>query len=112
MSRCALVLALCVSTLACATSFRDRAWLNQQLGDRVGASSCEQGSDSLPPQVDVEDGIDEAEVVSIALCRNPLLQAELTRIDFALAALDDAGRPANPQLTLAGPIGPVAAVAT
>jgi hypothetical protein len=38
--------------------------------------------------------------------------AELTRIDAALATLDEARRPANPQLSMMGPIGPITAVAT
>jgi cobalt-zinc-cadmium efflux system outer membrane protein len=62
--------------------------------------------------VALEDGLDEGEVVATALCRNPALRAELTRIDAALATLDEARRPANPQLSLMAPFGPITAVAT
>lgn len=59
----------------------------------------------------LEDGLDERDVISIALWRNLVLRAELTRIDAALATLDEARRPANPQLSLMAPFGPVSAVA-
>ncbi len=104
---------VCVSFFAasCATSFRDRAWLDRELRERTGASTRE-GASELPGRVTFEDGLDEAEVVSIALWRNPSLRAELTRIDAARATLDEAHRPANPQLSAMGPIGPISAVAT
>jgi cobalt-zinc-cadmium efflux system outer membrane protein len=84
---------------------RDREWLNSQLDERTGRSSC-----SPDPRLD--DGLDEAEVISLALCRNPTLRAELTRIDAARATLDEARRVANPQLTLMGPFGPITALAS
>ncbi len=96
----------------CATSFRDRGWLDGQLRERLGASPCGRSHDALPPDVRLADGVDEVEVVSVTLCRNPALRAELTRIDAAFATLDEARRPANPQLSMMGPIGPITAVAT
>ena len=112
MLRRAAIVVICAAIGGCATSFRDRAWLDQQLLERIGANTCGRSHRGLPAEVSIEDGIDEAEVVSIALCRNPALRAELTRIDAALATLDEAKRPANPQLSMLGPIGPVTAVAT
>lgn len=113
----ASLLLLCAFLAGCATSFRDRPWLDRQLRDRIGtgtsgAGPCGDSRDALPTGVRIADGIDEAEVVSIALCRNPALRAELARIDAARATLDDAGRPANPQLSMMGPVGPITAVAT
>jgi len=102
----------CACLSGCATSPRDRAWLDRQLRDRTGASTCTHYHHAIPRDVNLKDGVDEAEVVSIALCRNPALRAELTRIDAAFATLDEARRPANPQLSLMGPIGPITAVAT
>jgi len=109
--RIAILLA-CVCAFGCATSLRDRAWLDRQLGDRTGTSTCGRAHDTHVLDVQLEDGVDEAEVVSIALCRNPVLRAELTRVDAAFATLDEARRLVNPQLSLMGPIGPITAVAT
>ncbi len=112
MPRRLLVLLVCASLLGCTTSVRDRAWLDDQLAERAGARTCGRSRHDLPPEVNLDDGIDEAEVVAIALCRSPTLRAELTRIDAAFASLDEARRPANPQLSMMGPIGPITAVAT
>lgn len=112
MTRRLAILIACLSLSGCATTFRDRGWLDRQLEDRIGSGTCGRSRDALPSDVRLEDGVDEAEVVSVALCRNPALRAELTRIDAALATLDEARRPANPQLSMMGPIGPITAVAT
>lgn len=96
----------------CATSFRDRAWVSRELHTRTGAGMRDGAVEVLPPDVTLQDGLDEDEVVSIALWRNPAFRAELTRIDAARATLDEASRPANPQLSAMGPLGPISAVAT
>ncbi len=72
----------------------------------MGAGTRGDARAELPPSVHLEDGLDEAEVVSIALWRAPSLHAELTRIDAARTTLDEASRPANPQLSVMGPLGP------
>ncbi len=102
----------CIALAGCATSNRDRAWLSRELQQRTGASTRGTSHDAFPADVNVEDGLNEAEVVSIALWRNPALRAELTRIDAAFATLDEARRPANPQASIMGNIGPVTAIAT
>jgi outer membrane protein, heavy metal efflux system len=108
-----MVFAACSLLLgACATSSRDRVWLDAQLRERIGAGLNKQAHVTLPDGIQLEDGIDEAEVVAISLWRNPALRAELTRIDSARASLAEAQRPANPQLSVMGPFGPVSAVAT
>ncbi len=109
------LLSLCL-LVGCASSSRDRAWLDEQLRDRTGASTGgeEMASDPQrwPTGVSIDDGLDEREVVSLALTRSPFLRSEMARIDAARATLDEANRPANPQLSLMGPFGPVTAVAT
>lgn len=112
MTRRSAFLLACLGVSGCATSIRDRAWLDGQLRERTGAGICERSRDGGSPKLDLTDGLDEAEVVSVALCRNPALRSELTRIDAALASLDEARRPANPQLSMMAPIGPITAVAT
>lgn len=107
---CILLAAIGIS--GCATSLHDRAWLDNELLDRTGASTCGRSHDALPDGVSLEDGLDEGEVISITLCRNPTLRAELTRIDAAFATLREARRPANPQVSIMGPIGTITAVAT
>lgn len=106
------LLLLCTAVAGCATSHRDRAWLGREIEERTGAATRAGATDELPAGVNVGDGVDEAEVVSLALWRNPALRAEMARIDAAMATLDEASRPANPQLTVMGPIGPISAVAT
>lgn len=106
------LLLLVASLSGCATSVRDRSWLDQQLNARLGAGTQRGGDAALPPGVALDDGIDSAEAVALALWRSPALRAELTRVDTARATLDEASRPANPQLSLMGPFGPVNAIAT
>jgi cobalt-zinc-cadmium efflux system outer membrane protein len=108
----ALGFVLVVLALGCASSLRDRAWLERELVERTGAGTRGGSDEAQPSGVNLEDGLDEPEVIAVALWRNPLLAAELTRIDAAFATLDEARRPANPQVSLMGPIGPVTAVAT
>lgn len=95
---------------ACANSTRDRPWLDGELLQRTGADTCT--TKGLPPAVDLKDGLDESEVVSLVLWRNPAIRAELARIDAAQATLAEANRPANPQLSMMGPFGPITAVAS
>lgn len=107
-----LIVVFCVAFAGCATSFRDHVWLDRELLERTGGSLRGSSEQELPPNVHLDDGLDEAEVASIALWRDPSLRAEVTRIDAAFATLDEARRPANPQLSVMGPFGPVSAVAT
>lgn len=97
--------------VGCASSSRDRVWLDAQLRGRMGVGTRDSAS-ALPGGVELDDGLDEAEVVAISLWRNPALRAEITRIDAARATLMEAQRPANPQLSVVGHFGPVSAFAS
>lgn len=103
----AVTIVLCAAIAGCATSDHNRAWLDGELRERAGISA---GGER--PRVVLDDGMDEAEVVALALWNNPALRVEVARIDAALATLDEARRPANPQLTLLAPLGPISAMAT
>ena len=107
-----LAVLLALAAAGCAGSSRDRAWLDEELRARMGAATSGDDASPLPPGVSSSDGLDEQEVLATALWRSPSLRVELTRIDAARPTLDEAGRPANPQLSVMGPIGPVTAVAT
>lgn len=112
MIRRLISFSLCSLFVGCAQSSRDRAWVARELLERTGSTTDGKLHSEIPEGVNIEDGLDESEVVSIVLWRNPGLRAELTRIDAARSTLDEASRPANPQLSLLGPIGAISAVAT
>lgn len=97
---------LCVVLVGCAGSDRDRAWVRASLETRGLGTSGSEDTDAL-----LADGLDETEVATVALERSPRFLAELARVDSARADLDEAGRIANPQLTLGGPLGPITALA-
>lgn len=111
VSRTLLIVIAWWSLCGCATSARDRAWADRELRERTGSGVCG-GPGAGASRLELGDGLDDGEVVSAGLCRNPALRAELTRIDAALATLSEARRPANPQLSLMAPFGPITAVAT
>lgn len=95
---------------SCAGSDRDRAWVMRDLHRRLDGRSAQLRKLSL--QARMSDGIDEDDVVAIALEHNPTYQIDLARIEAARADLDEASRPENPQLTLVGPFGPISGFAT
>lgn len=106
MLRALLLGGLFALASGCASSDRDRSWVAHALADR-GLTTA--GDEDLEAYLD--DGVDETEVAPIALALSPRFRSELARIDAGRADLDEAGRIANPQITLAGPIGPVSAIA-
>ena len=115
MPRSSVWLVAVLTLAGCATASRDRAWLDAALRERLGHAT--RGGEHAEPRAwpdgaDPSDGVDEDEAVAIALWRSPAYRAELTRLDAARATLDEASRPANPQLTLMGPLGPITAIAT
>lgn len=102
----AVLVACSVALVGCASSDRDRAWIARALEGRGVTAGGEDALERL------EDGADEDDVIALALAHSPTYRADLARIDAARADLDEAGRPVNPQLTLAGALGPISAFAT
>lgn len=105
-------------TLAgCASPSRDTAYLDRELRARTGVGLPTSG-DEAPADLESQlaaasvDGLDEDELVALALAHNPTYRADLTRLAVAAANFDEAQRPANPQLSVLGPLGPVTAIAT
>lgn len=112
LSGLGIVLASVAAIAGCATPSRDRAWIDDALRARLGHGITAGDEASSTAAVTLADGLDEDEAVALALARSPSYRADLTRLDAARATLDEAGRPANPQITLLGPLGPVTAIAT
>lgn len=98
-----LHLALVAGLSACANSQRDREWYGEELATRVALEPCGATEHTVPESVSLADGLDETEVVTLCLCRSPVLRAEVTRIDVARAMLADSRRLANPQLSIMAP---------
>ena len=62
--------------------------------------------DTLPPDVNLSDGVTQEEAVAIALWNSPSFQATLADIGIARADLVEAGLLRNPILSLLFPFGP------
>ncbi|MFO0708690.1 MAG: TolC family protein [Sandaracinus sp.] len=107
----ALALAL-AATIGCAGSDRDRRWVSAALEARGFDARGLEGTSGGEEVVRVGAVLDETDVAALALAASPTYRAELTRIDAARADLDEASRPANPQITLAAALGPISAFAT
>lgn len=70
-------------------------------GIRVGDDA-----DTLPPDVDLEDGVDESEAIAIALWNNQAFREALEQLGLRRADLAVAGLIQNPMLSMFFPIGP------
>jgi cobalt-zinc-cadmium efflux system outer membrane protein len=101
----ALVLAACVAGCA-ARSPHDRDFVSREVRSRTGHSLREAGSASLPPGVDLADGLSEDEAVAVALWNNAELEAALAELGLARADLVEAGLIRNPVFSLLFPLGP------
>ena len=77
----------------------------QRTHQRIGPSAPDPAA-PLPIDCHLEDGLGPDEAVGVAFWRNPALQAELTRLDAAMADLDEASRLPNPRLSFLAPIDP------
>jgi len=88
---------------------RDRAWLGasvlERTHQRIGPSAPDPTA-PLPLDCHLDDGLAPDEAVGVAFWRSPALQAELTRLDAAMADLDEASRWPNPRLSFLAPIDP------
>ena len=106
-------LALAVWLSACATASRNRGWVSDELGRRTGQEiQAEDGERSLPPGVDLADGLSEDEASALALWNSPTFAADMARLTSARADFAEAARPDNPRLTLQAPIGMITAAAS
>src|SRR5262245_38662986 len=78
------------------------------LGERTGVAlrSDFSAGTSLPPGIDLDDGLSQDEAVAVALWNDPQFQIQLTDLGFARADLVEAGLLRNPVLSLLLPIGP------
>lgn len=102
------LLTLSLIATACATTQpalkRDVA---RDISDATGAvPRLEQGDFSLPPSVEVSDGLSRDEAVAVALWNNAAFQVVVSQLGFARADVVDAGLIGNPTFSLLFPIGP------
>ncbi len=68
--------------------------------------NCGLAHGTIPPGIDIADGITEAEAVSVALWNNAALGELLSQLGISRAQLYDAGLIADPQLVAFFPLGP------
>jgi cobalt-zinc-cadmium efflux system outer membrane protein len=103
------LLVVVVLALGCAgQSPYDRARVSQELQARAGFGLRAGGKTevSVPPGVNLTDGLSEDEAVAIALWNNGAFQADLASLGLARADLIEAGMIRNPLMTLFLPWGP------
>lgn len=83
--------------------------VSNELAARAGAelgTNCGLANGSLPPGLDVNDGITEEEAVSLALWNNAALGELVAQLGISRGQLYDAGLISDPQLVLLFPVGP------
>ncbi len=90
------VLALLTAACASPVMLRDGAATRATLASRTGSQL----------HVDVDDGLEEAEAVALALDSNPEFAVALARLGLSSADLAQAGLLKNPVLSLLFPVGP------
>jgi outer membrane protein, heavy metal efflux system len=98
-----------VVTVACASANGVPA--RQDIDTAIRARTAEAGirleaGSSLPPDVNLSDGLTQEEAVAIALWNSPSFQATLADLGVARADLVDAGLLRNPIFSLLFPVGP------
>jgi outer membrane protein, heavy metal efflux system len=99
---------LCVGCRAPMPSSQ-RPMVSSELSSRFGAelgSNCGVSQGTIPPGLEVADGISEEEAVTIALWNNASLGELLAQLGISQAQLYEAGLISDPQLVLLFPIGP------
>lgn len=97
-----------LTTLGCATSPYDHAWVARDLARRTGAAAGPQTpaeAPSIPRGVSIDDGVTAEEAVALALWNNPRFHADLGQLGLSRADLVEAGLIPNPLLTLMFPLG-------
>ncbi|RSK31071.1 TolC family protein [Hymenobacter metallilatus] len=93
-----LLLASCVSTKSVYTRDHVARRLQRRGGYELGPAR--RAAAPAPALPNLQDGLSEAETVSLALTRNPAFQADLSTLALAQADLQDAGLLPNPVLNL------------
>jgi cobalt-zinc-cadmium efflux system outer membrane protein len=101
----AVSLAIC-SACAPTTRVPTRESVDSELRTRGNQGIRVEGSEPLPPDVAIDDGLTSDEAVAIALWNSPSFQATLADLGIARADIIDAGLLRNPVLSLLFPIGP------
>lgn len=87
----------------------DRVYVSEGLQERMDqelGEVNEPGAFSLPPGVQMEDGLSQDEAVAVALWNNAQFQADLAQLGFARADVLEAGMLPNPVFSLFFPVGP------
>jgi cobalt-zinc-cadmium efflux system outer membrane protein len=107
-----LVLLTLVLTAAllpgCVQAPNGRAKVSLELARRTGhtLSDSKAGQAMVPPGVEFEDGLSEAEAISFALWNNSSFQETLTKLELSRADLLQAGLLSNPTFSVLFPLGP------
>ena len=95
------------ASVGCApVSSFDREFVSTELGQRVGSAlpaEPPKQEAGLPPQVTLEDGLDEGESVAVALWNNAAFHSDLAELGIARGDLVEAGLLPNPVLNLVFP---------
>lgn len=105
-----LLLVIFLTVAGCAPNYKaTRQSVSDRLKKETGFSISPQAhtASTTPPDINVADGIDENEAVSIALWNNPQMQADLSTIAISQADVRDAGLVSNPLLRYLAPTGKV-----
>ena len=92
---------------ACATSGQvpDRSSIDSAIRTRTNAGIRVEGTEPMPPNVAIDDGLTSEEAVAIALWNSPSFQATLADLGIARADVVEAGLLRNPVLSLLFPVG-------
>jgi len=103
-------LLLVTQSLGCATTAcqEGQHWVNEQLESRsetLVSPSLAPGECTIPPGVDLSDGLTEDEAVAVALSNNAAFLATLTDLGISHGDLVTAGQLSNPQLMAILPVG-------
>ena len=102
------LLGVVCGTAACASTngAPTRTDLDAAIRERMAAGIRLEDQPSLPPDVNLADGLTQEEAVAVALWNSPSFQATLVDLGIARADLAEAGLLRNPIFSLLFPWGP------
>ncbi|HVH29574.1 MAG TPA: TolC family protein, partial [Vicinamibacterales bacterium] len=106
--RAAAVMTFAIGTAACATTGRapDRGTVDAAIRSRGLSGIRVEGTEPLPPNLVIDDGLTSQEAVAIALWNSPSFQVTLADLGLARADVVEAGLLRNPIFSLLFPLGP------